>query len=316
MNVRWLHCVGLLALSLGAAAAVGCGKSAPEASAEAVSAESAITERHPTGDVTWDVTPEGHVTVMMRDKDGLPIEKGVTGSLIVKPASKTATPVTVALSAPGSGVLTGEMPKLTDELTEVAYDLNGPSGQVKGTLHVPKGGTRELVDGARDAAAAKQIAPDAKGPNGGLVQVVGDDVVEIVADKSSGQVRMYVLDDDLKVVPVGKRKGKVAFVSDTPEVVELAADPSGTYLAGVAVLKSNPIKITVVVVDGDETDVALCHYQPGGVIIVGPMAPVFVVFVVTNWQVVVVPTPVIIPHYGKGKGKGKGKWKGKGILVY
>ena len=44
----------------------------------------------------------------------------------------------------------------------------------------------------------------------------------------------------------------------------------------------------------------------GGVIIVGPMAPVFVVFVVTNWQVVVVPTPVIIPHYGKGKGKGKG----------
>jgi hypothetical protein len=306
MKYQSLRRAGFLALAMGAAAAAGCGKSAPEPTAETVSAESAVTERYPTGDLTWDVSPEGRVVVMARDNDGLPLQKGLTGTLIVSPGDKGVPPLTVPLVDPGKGVLTAQIPRLTGDLTEVAYELDGPSGAIKGTLHVPRGGTQELVESARVAAAAKQIAPEAQGPNGGIVQVVGDDVVELVADKGTGAVRMYVLDDDLKVIPVGKRKAKIAFVNEASDVVELSAHPSGLYLVGSAGVKINPVKITIVVIDGDEIDVALCHYLPGGVIVVGPAAPVLVVFVVTSWQVVVVtPTPIIVHH----KGKGKGKWK-------
>jgi hypothetical protein len=229
----------------------------------------------------------------------------------VKPAAGGA-PVTVPLTMTDAGVLTGQMPKLEADLTQVGYDLDVEGAKVQGTLDLPRGGTKELVDSANEAAAAKKLPPDAKGPNGGVVQVVGDDIVEVVADKDSGAVRMYVLDDDLKPVPVGKRKGKLAFGGVAPEIVVLDADPSGMYLSGKCVGKAPPSKITIEVIEGDEIDVALCHYVPGGVIVVGPAAPVIAIFIVTGWTVVVLPVVVqpgvVVVHKGKGKGKFKG-WK-------
>jgi hypothetical protein len=141
--------------------------------------------------------------------------------------------------------------------------------------------------------------------------VVGDDIVEVVADEKSGAVRMYFLDDDLRVIPVGKRKGKLALVGASPVMVDVNPDPSGLYLSG-KVDPVQPAKVTVVVIDGDEVDVALCGYSPGGVVVVGVGAPVIAIFVVTGWPVVVVPAAVVVqPGVVVVKGKGKGKWKKK-----
>lgn len=314
---RLLHfaCILATAAALSTSGA-GCGnKGDGQAPAEAVAAQNAVTEKNGDVELTWSVTPDGLVTARAKNKDDLPITKGITGTVTVKPKDGGAgTPV--PLTQGSDGTLTAQLPKLTDDLTEVSYDVSVDGAPAQGTMHLPRGGTKELVESAQEAAAAKSIPADKKGPNGGVVQVVGDDVVEVVADKDSGAVRMYFLDDDLKVVPVGKKQGKIGFVGASPVMVDLTPDPSNVYLVGKVPIKIQPVKITVVVIDGDEVDVALCGYHPGGVIIVGPAAPVIAVFIVTGWPVVVVPVPVIVQpgvviHHGKGKGKGKWKWKGK-----
>src|SRR5258708_831474 len=72
------------------------------------------------------------------------------------------------------------------------------------TLHLPPGGTAELVAGAK---AAAQVNVDAKaGPHGGVIQVVGNERFEVVANESTGEARVYLLDPDLKVVAIGDRK--------------------------------------------------------------------------------------------------------------
>jgi hypothetical protein len=310
--LRHARCMLAAALFLSVSAA-GCGNKTDSPEAAPISADSAITEKNDTAEVTWSISPDGQVVARVRNKDDLPITDGVSGTLTVKPASG-GQPVAVPLTMK-DGYLTGQMPKLDADLTEVGYDLDVEGAKIKGVMHLPRGGTQELVESAKEAAAAKKIAPDAKGPNGGVVQVVGDDIVEVVADKDSGAVRMYMLDDDLKPIPVGKRKGKLAFGGAAPEIVELNPDPGGMFLAGKCVGKVQPVKITIEVIDGDEIDVAIYHYVPGGIIVVGPAAPVVAVFIVTGWTVVVVPTPVIVQpgvivvHKGKGKGKFKIKHK-------
>lgn len=306
MKHLW-HVVSVLATAAAlAAGGPGCGKSSGQPTTEAVSAESAVTEKNGDLEITWDITPEGQVTARVKNKDDMPVTADVAATVTVTPPGGGAgTPVPLALQ-PG-GVLTGQIPKLEGDLTEVSYDVKAGGATATGTMHLPRGGTRELVTSANEAAAAKAVTAGKKGPNGGVVQVVGDDVVEVVADKS-GAARMYFLDDDLKVVPAGKKKGKLAFVGASPVVVELDPDPSGVFLVAKAPVKVEPVKITVVVTDGDEVDVALCGYAPGGVIVVGPAAPVIAVFVVTAWPVVVVQPGVVVIRKGKGKGKGKWKW--------
>jgi hypothetical protein len=72
-----------------------------------------------------------------------------------------------------------------------------------------------------------------------------------------------------------------------------------------------------------ETDVVLCGYRPGAVVMVGAIAPPLPVLVDVGWGVgvdvgvgvgVAVGPPVVVidghPRW-KGKGKHKGKWRGK-----
>jgi hypothetical protein len=292
------------------ASAPGCGKASGPGTAEAISAERAITEQNGDLQVTWDVTPDGQVTARVKNKDDMPVTKGITGTVTVKPPGGGAgTPV--PLTVQGDGLLTAQIPKLDANLTEVGYELQVDGAKAAGTMHLPHGGTKELVESANEAASAKVIPPGAKGPNGGVVQVVGDDVVEVVADKKSGAVRMYFLNDDLEVIPAGKKSGQIGLVGASPVVVDLTPDPGGIYLVGKVPVVVDPVKVTVTVVDGDEVDTALCGYSPGGVIVVGLAAPVVAVFVVTGWPAVVVVQPgVVVVHKGKGKGKGKWKWKG------
>lgn len=313
----------LVALSLAAVAALpACSKTEAKAEAEVtaenIAAEDAITEQHEAATVTWAVAPEGKVKARFKSPDGAPLDNDVTGTVLVKPARKGAEPVTAKLVFDAkAGVHTADIPKLEDDLTEVTYDVQVKGKPLKSTLYVPKGGTHELVATAKVSAEAK-IPEGKKGPNGGVLQVAGDDLIEIVADSKTGESRVYVLDDDLKPIPVGKRKVKIAVVANTPEYVELDPEPKGLYFTGKLVVKTNPHKLTVVLYPENTPTpvVVLCGWHPGAVVVVGPSAPVVGLFVVANWApVVVVPTPGVVV-VGKGKGKGKWHWKGHGPKVH
>lgn len=295
--------------------------SKPEITAESAAAEEAITEQYEPASVAWVVAPEGKIKARFKAPDGAPLGTSVTGSVTVKPTTANAKPVTAKLVYDTeAGVHTAEIPALDADLTEVSYDVSVKGAPVKGALHVPRGGTRELVATAKVSAEVK-LPEGKKGPNGGVVQVVGDDVIEVVADVKSGETRVYVLDDDFKPIPVGKRKVKIAVVAGSPETIELATEPQGLYFTGkLAVVKTNPHKLTVVL-HGErspEPVVVLCGYYPGRVVVVGPSAPTVGLFVAVGWApavVVVNPVPnVVVIGKGKGKfkGKGKGRWKGHG----
>lgn len=315
-----------LALSC-TAAAPGCGKS-PEVTAENIADQGALMEQHDGATVVWAVKPDGQVKALVKGADGKPLEEGVTGTLSVK-ASKDAAPVTAELKpeAKTGGVLATAIPKLEADLTEVTYDLKVGDKPVKGVLHLPKGGTQELVDSAKVTAEAKLEGK--KGPNGGIVQVVGDDTVEIVADKNSGKVRVYLLDDDLKPVAIKDRKlnVKLAVAGTSTETVELLPNPKGLYFESKLSVKINPTKITVVIIEGGVTHVALCGWHPGVVIVVGPSAPVIAIFVTVKWDIdVVVKPPVVVVHDDDDDdddhgpviviSKGKKGWKGKGRVHF
>lgn len=286
------------------------------ASEESATAEGTLTEQHSAATVTWLITPDGKVQARVKAPDGTPIEKGVTGTVTAKPLKKVERPVTATLTADTKpGNYTATLPKLEADLTDVSYELSVNGAPLTGTLQLPRGGTTQLATSAKESAAVK-LPADKKGPNGGIVQVAGNDVLEIVADKTTGQVRIYVLDDDFKPVAVGKRKVKLGVVAGSPEVVELQVEPKGLYFTGKLVGKTDPVKLTVVLYQEEDPEpvVVLCGWKPATVIVVGPGAPVLGLFVAVSWGPVVVidsgPSVVIVHGHGKGKGKGRfGKGK-------
>ncbi len=317
----------LLALTLFSTVSIGglpaCGKKAPapEVTEESATAEGTLTEQHPAATVTWLITPDGKVQARVKAADGTPIDKNVTGTVTAKPLKKVERPVTATLTADAKpGNYTATLPKLEADLTDVSYELAVNGTPLTGTLQLPKGGTTQLATTAKESAAVK-LPADKKGPNGGIVQVAGDDVLEIVADKSTGQVRVYVLNDDFKPVAVGKRKVKLGVVGGSTEIVELQVEPKGLYFTGKLAGKTDPVKLTVVLYpeNAPEPVVVLCGWQPTTVIIVGPGAPVLALFVAVSWGPIVVidsgPSVVIVHDYGHGKGKGKGRF-GKGGKVH
>jgi hypothetical protein len=283
-----------------------------EVTAENIGAEDALTEQHEAGAVTWAVAPEGKLKARFKDADGVPIEDGVTGTVTVRPSSGDAKPVTAKLAFDAkAGIYTADLPKLDADVTEVSYDVSVKGKPLKGAMHLPRGGTRELVATAKVTAEVK-VPEGTKGPNGGVIQVVGDDLLEISAEPKTGETRVYVLDDNLKPMPVGKRRVQIAVVANAPEMIALAPEPQGLYFTGKLSVKTNPHKLTVVLhgESAPEPVVVLCGWHPGAVIVVGPSAPTLGLFVAVGWApVVIVPaSPVVVIGHGKGKGKGKWGW--------
>jgi hypothetical protein len=172
-----------------------------------------------------------------------------------------------------TGLLVGAGPKLEADLTEVGYTVTVDGKPWTGTLHLPPGGTAELVANAR--AAADLNLEGKVGPHGGVIQVVGDDRFEIVAaDDASGEVRVYLLDPDLNVIAVGERKVTLGVVADAPEIVVLAPEPEANlYLRGKLKAKVDPVRITLAVRQGASVKVALVGYRPGLHVVVGANAP-------------------------------------------
>ncbi|MEP7120556.1 MAG: hypothetical protein ABJE95_06595 [Byssovorax sp.] len=348
MLARTLLRSSALALSLAALVATpGCGKKDVDTTtvAEGTSVVAdAVTEDSDAGSITWSVTPEGKVVAALKSPDGKPITKDVAGTLTFRePAGDAKVPATFDEK---TGLVTASGPKLDDDLTQIDYALTVAGKPWTGTMQVPRGGTKSLAD---DAKVAVAIAPpaDKTGPNGGVIQVVGKDRLEIVADKGSGQVRVYVLDPDLHPVVVGDRKIRLALAGEAPEIVVLTPDAKGLYCTGRLVGRGDPTRITVSVSVKEETHAAIVGWSPGAHLLVGARAP-RVHILVASWgppevdgrvkvdvhgPVVVVHDhdddhgPIVVVHDhdhddhgnidikvkgGNGNGNGKGNGKGKG----
>lgn len=270
-------------------AAAACSKDeqaapAPEASVQAeatATVESAIgegayVEEHDSGKVAFHVAADGNVKAEVVGPDGVPIRKDIGGTLLWmdKPVPLTLDEKTGLLIATG--------PKLEADLTQIGYTLTVAGKPWSGTLHVPAGGTAELVANAK--ASAELGLPEGKiGPHGGRIELVGKDYLELVVDEVTGEVRVYVLDMDLKPMAVGERKVTLGVVADAPQVVVLAPADGGAYLTGKLALAADPIKLTIAVRTAAHAAVALCGYRPGAAFVVGAHAPRVKVRVKTDW---------------------------------
>jgi hypothetical protein len=320
MRIPTLLLATLLALSAAGSSLTACSKAEAEAAAEVRTEagtlpEGSLTEAHDNGSVTWHVAPDGQVKAVVKSSDGKLIDKNVIGQLVWKgPGGDKTIPV----AQENKGMIVAEGPKLEGDLTEVKYALTVDGKPWVGALHLPAGGTPELAESAKKVAK-KAIPKDKKGPNGGVIQVVGDDIVEVVADKGTGQVRVYLLDENFKAIPIGDKKIKLGVVTKDPEIIVLTTDPSGLYVVGKLGTKVDPVKLTVVITTKGHTEVVLVGYNPGVVVVVGSAAPAIQILVVNaSWGVVVGKPGVVLVHdddddddddhhhHGKGKKKGKG----------
>jgi hypothetical protein len=255
--------------------------SACKRSASIAELKDALTEQNEDGSVSWEVGGDGRIRALVTSPNGEVVKNNATGAVTVKGEDGTQT-VTLKQD-PDTGLLLGQAAKLKGELTQVDYALNVGAKDWKGVLYVPEGGTAELDEGAK--AASKITVPEGKqGPHGGTIQIVGQDRIELVADPSSKEVRVYVLDGDLKQVPIGARRVKLAVVDDRPEVIVLTPEPGGTFLKGRVASEHDPIKVTVSVTVNEERHVALVGYHPGAIVVVGSRAPRIHVMVIGGFR--------------------------------
>ena len=278
--------IGYVSCVLVACALCGCGK---KLTAEAIEASpGAIVQQGKTGSSAWVVTPDGKVSAALKDPDGKPVTQPVTGQMTF--ATPSGPPVSVPIQGdPQSGVITAEGPKLEADITPVTYALTVNGKPWNGSLDVPRGGTQDLVASAK-LQAAEPAAP-AVGPNGGVVQVVGPDKVEVVANKSTGDVRAYVLGPDGQPVDPGDRTITVALQGEAPEVVVLAPEPQGHFVFGHLRARMDPVHVTVAVNAHGTTHASLIGWAPGAVLLTGPEAPRVHLLAVDAW-----PGEVVVGH--------------------
>lgn len=291
---------GAFALLLIAAAAA-CGKGEEQqveanataevtATAESAIGEGAYVEEHESGKAAFNVAADGSVKAAVTGPDGKPIREDVGGTLLWKDASGEEKSVPLTFDAK-TGLLVAAGPKLEADLTQIGYTLNVAGKPWSGTLHVPAGGTAELHANAK--GAADLALPEGKlGPHGGRIEIVGDDRLELLVDEATGEVRVYVLDVDLKPVDIGERKVTLGVVADAPQVVVLApvaataaaGVAAGAYLTGKLALAADPLKVTMAVRHGARSAVALCGYRPGVAFAVHAHAPRVKVRMKTDWH--------------------------------
>ncbi|WP_433933061.1 hypothetical protein AB3662_02655 [Sorangium cellulosum] len=282
------------------AAATGCGKGEQQveanataevtATAESAIGEGAYVEEHESGKAAFNVAADGNVKAAVTGPDGKPIREDVGGTLLWKDASGEEKTVPLTLDAK-TGLLVAAGPKLEADLTQIGYTLNVAGKPWSGTLHVPAGGTAELHANAKGAADLG--LPEGKlGPHGGRIEIVGDDRLELLVDEATGEVRVYVLDVDLKPVDIGERKVTLGVVADAPQVVVLApvaatataGVAAGAYLTGKLALAADPLKVTIAVRNAGRSAVALCGYRAGAAFAVHAHAPRVKVRMKTDWH--------------------------------
>jgi len=275
-----------------------------EISADSVEkSPAAIVEQGPSGTSTWVVAPDGAVTATLKTPDGARVSRPVTGQLTFANPNGAVTNVPVTYDTK-AGVLTAAGPRLDADITPVSYALDSGGTPWAGSLDVPKGGTLDLVSTAKLQPPAPPSSPappglpppplpPVPGPNGGVVQTIGTDRVELVGNRRTGDVRAYVLDADGRSVDPGDRRVTVALDGERPEVLVLAPEPQGHFLVGHMNAHLEPVRVTIAVNARGTTHAALVGWSPGAVVLVGPRAPRVHLFTVEAW-----PGEVVVEEHG------------------
>jgi hypothetical protein len=249
--------------SLALAFTPACNKAPAESevTAEATLSSDAFIEEHEGGTVAWNIGPDGQVKAVAATTGGQPIRKDVSGTVWWKVPSAEAQPIPLVLD-PKTGLLVAKGPKLEADLTEVSYTINVGGKPWSGVLHLPAGGTVALVSSAK-ATAEVALPADKRGPHGGTIQVVGNDRLELVSEEGSPEVRVYVLDPELRIVRPEGRTIKLGVVAERPDIMVLSPAPTGLYFVGTFAAPLDPFRLTVALSFGGTTHVALWGYRPG-----------------------------------------------------
>jgi hypothetical protein len=240
--------------------AMGCRGATAE---DVIERESTLAAKTDVGTLYWDVESSGKADLVIKDSAGQIVKSGVTGQVAYEPLG--GVDPEVALEAKGdTGVWHADGPDLDDELTLLRYSLIVKGRPLTGSLHVPKAGTKGLVENAK-----LNVVAYVKGEHGGAIQVVGEQRFEVVADADSSQTRVYLV-GEAKVRP---KHVRLAIDADRPELVELTWDAQGYYVAEISVERPRAVTLVVVDVD-DDVHVALIGHRPG-VVVVANAPPVF-----------------------------------------
>lgn len=269
---RFAH-VSLVALALVFASACGSSEAPATAEAEAeaaVNAElgaEALVEEHDEGSVSWRIDPDGQVKASVSTSAGARVKEDLGGTLVYK--VEGSEPKTVPLTVDAkTGLLVAAGPKLEADLTEVSYTVtvstvSTVSGKPwTGVLHVPVGGTAELVASGKATAEAKLDA-ELVGPHGGTIQIVGPDRLELVAN-AEGETRVYVLDAELNPVKVEARTLRMGFVAETTTFANFSVDPGGFYfVARLGAAAINPLRVTASLRIGAVAHAAIWGFSAG-----------------------------------------------------
>jgi hypothetical protein len=239
----------------------GCRKQAdqPPPTADTATPESTITEEGESGAVSWDVGTDGQVRASLKTPDGKPITKNIRGT-VTWPGEMVDTQA--ELVPDEKGVLVASGPPLQEDLTQIDYALEVDGKPWVGVLHVPRGGTRAIEEDAR-VAAQVTVPAGKRGPNGGVIQYVGGEPVEMVADKSSQEVRLYVLDRDYNVIDPGERTVRLGYGAEYPGVSVLVREPGANYYVGPWYADYSPFRVTVAMTVGVETHVGIVGWSYG-----------------------------------------------------
>jgi hypothetical protein len=229
----------------------------------------ALVELRDEGTISWNIRADGNVQAMVKARDEKPITANVTGKIATDNAAVELT------QTEGSGVLEGKGLKFTGDLTRAKYDLIVEGKTWSGTLFLPMGGTADLAAGAKASASIK--LPDPKiGPHGGTLQVVGGDVLELVANAQTGELRVYLLDAQLKAVAAADREIRVGIVTDSKaELVALLPEPGGAFFTGKMGINVDPVEVTISVKGKGQAQAqcVLVGFQPGVALAVNASAP-------------------------------------------
>ncbi|MDC0740214.1 hypothetical protein [Polyangium mundeleinium] len=224
----------------------------------------ALVEEHDEGTVAWRIDNDGQVKAAVNATATGRVKEDVSGSLVYKVEGSEPQTVPLVLDAK-TGLLVAAGPKLEADLTEVEYTVTVSGKPWTGVMHVPVGGTAELVAGAKVTAEAK-LPDETVGPHGGTIQIVGAERLEMVADADTGETRVYVLDVDLKPVRIESRRLRMGFVAEKTTFVNFDPEPSGFYFSarlGASAAVLNPLRVTASLSVGTVTHAAIWGYRPG-----------------------------------------------------
>jgi hypothetical protein len=268
------------ALTIGCVAVATLCSCHKELTADAITKSlDAIAQQGPAGTSMMIVRPDGSVSGTLETPDGKPVTQPVTGQVTFAPPDGPPTVAPVQYD-PKTGVLTAAGPKLEADVTPVSYTVSAGGTPWTGAIDVPKGGTQELADTAKLQGS---ISSNTVGPNGGVVQVVGPDRVEVLANRQTGDVRAYVLDAENHPVDPGDRKITVALEGEQPEVLVLAPEPQAHFVVGHMRARVDPAQLTVAVNLHGTTHACLAGWQPGSIVVEGPQAPSVHLLAVDSW---------------------------------